>query len=131
MTSSRLKDDTCAYMRSVRQSTDPLSYQLEPAKYINSRRCRHTLGLLGGNNVSTLTSEPLVDTESELFNITRPASTCPTMKYTPGRDHANALAGKTHLQDCQMINYKAVPGAAWSPPLPPASVYTGASIART
>lgn len=117
MASSRLRDDTCAYRRALKQSTDPLSYQLDPTKYINSRRCRMTLGIVGGNNVSTLTGEALVDTESELMNITRPASACPTMHYTPGRDYVRP--NKTHLQDCQMINYKAVPGAVWAPPGPP------------
>jgi hypothetical protein len=116
MASSRLKDDTCAYTRALKQSTDPLSYQLEPSKYINSRRCRHQLGLVGGNNVSTLTGEALVDTESELFNITRQASMCPSKQYVPGRDYAHTLDDKTHLQACQTINYKAVPGAVWTPP---------------
>jgi hypothetical protein len=74
------------------------------------------LGIVGGNTVSTLNGEALVDTESELFNITRPASLCPLKHFVPGRD--DAPVDKTHLQSCQLINYKAVPGAMWSPPGP-------------
>lgn len=114
MASSRLKDDTCAYKRALKQSVDPLAYQLEPSKYIHGRRCRMTLGVLGGNTVSTLNGEALVDTESELFNITRPASLCPLKHYVPGRDYPKN--DKTHLQECQIINYKGVPGALWTPP---------------
>jgi hypothetical protein len=116
MASSRLNDDTCAYQRALKQSVDPLAYQLEPAKYIHGRRCRMTLGIVGGNTVSTLNGEALVDTESELFNITRPASLCPLKKYVPGRDYVRP--DKTHLQSCQMINYKGTPGAMWTPPGP-------------
>ena len=73
-----------------------------------------TLGIVGGNTASTLAGEALVDTESELFNITRPASLCPLKKFVPGRD--GFKNEKDHLQSCQMINYKATPGAVWTPP---------------
>lgn len=117
MATGRLSDDTCAYRKAIRQSVDPLAYQLEPAKYIHGKRCRPVLGVVGGNNISTLTGEALVDTESELFNITRPASDCPDRKYMPGRDYVRP--DKTHLKTCQLMNYKAVPGATWYPPMSP------------
>lgn len=115
MASSRLKDDTCAYQKALKQSVDPLAYQLDPTKYIHGRRCMMKLGTLGGNAVSTLAGQELVDTENELFNITRPASNCPLNKYVPARDGFDGLK-KKHLGACQIVNYKAVPGAVWVPP---------------
>ena len=115
MASSRLKDDTCAYQKALKQSVDPLAYQLDPTKYVHGRRCMMTLGTLGGNTVSTLSGELLVDTESELLNITRPASDCPRKKYVPARDGFGGMK-KSHLGACQLVNYKAVPGAVWVPP---------------
>ena len=116
MASSRLKDDTCAYARAVQQSVDPLAYQLEPSKYIHGRRCRMKLGIVGGNTVSTVKGDALVDTESELFNITRPASACPALKYMPGRDYVRPH--KDHLHSCQLANLKGVPATVWTPPYP-------------
>lgn len=120
MASSRLSDDTCTYRRAVKQSVDPLSYQLEPAKYIHDRRCMMQLGIVGGNTVSTVSGEALVDTESELKNITRRASKCPSKKFSPSRDGPGSQ--RDHLQSCQIINYKSVPGATWTPPTPPSSL---------
>lgn len=114
MANSRLNDDTCSYQKALKQSIDPLQYILEPSKYIHSKRCRMDLGIVGGNTVSTLAGEDLVVTESELLNITRPASRCPSKKYVPGRDYVRP--DKVHLNTCQLINYKTVKGAEWVPP---------------
>lgn len=114
MASSRLKDDTCEYARAVKQSVDPLSYMLDPTKYIHGRRCRMQLGIVGGNAASTVRGLALVETENDLFNITRHASRCPTKKFTPGRD--NLDKPKDHLRSCQLANIKGIPGAMWEPP---------------
>lgn len=108
MSSSRLRDDVRAYRKALRQSVDPLSYQLEPAKYIHSQSCRPVLGILGGNNVSTVPS--MVDAESTLWNITRPAA----YDAKPGRDNDTQLK---HLTSCQFQQFKAMPGAVWDTPL--------------
>ena len=111
---NRLSHDACTYRRSVQQSVDPLAYMLEPAKYVHDRRCMMRLGVVGGNTVSTLKNEDLVDTESDLMNITRPASKCPADQYGPHLDRSGEE--KVHLQPCQIVRYKAVPGATWVPP---------------
>ena len=109
MSSSRLRDDVGAYRKALRQSVDPLSYQLDPAKYVHSKSCRPVLGILGGNNVSTVQS--MIDAESTLWNITRPAS----YDALPGR--GDNLETKQHLQSCQFQQFKMMPGAVWDTPM--------------
>jgi hypothetical protein len=108
MAASRLRDDVGAYRKALRQSVDPLSYQLDPSKYVHSQSCRPVLGILGGNNVSTVRS--LVDAESTLWNITRPAA----YDAMPGQN--DVLKSMRHLQPCQFQNFKAMPGAVWDTP---------------
>lgn len=114
MSSNRLTDDTCTYKKALRQSVGPLEYMLEPVKYVHERRCRMQLGIVGGNTVSTPAATLLVDTESELRNQTRAASLCPTNHYIPGRDFVKN--DMDHLRECQLVNYRGVPGPAWVPP---------------
>ena len=108
MSSSRLRDDVRAYRKALRQSVDPLSYQLDPSKYIHSQSCRPVLGILGGNNVSTVPN--MVDAESTLWNITRPAA----YDARPGQDQGLDL--KRHLGACQFHQLKTMPGAVWDTP---------------
>lgn len=69
--------DECATRLHINDSVTPMGYQLFKEKYINSNRC-------GGNDGVEFKSR--VDTESELFNITRPLSQCVEMKYLPNCD---------------------------------------------
>lgn len=115
MASSRLRDDVSAYRRALRQSVDPLSYQLNSDKYVHAKRCRPVLGIMGGNNVSTIEGVALVDAESDLFNITRPASLDPRKGHVPNKD-VDILAKKKHLNECQFQQFKRMPGAIWDPP---------------
>lgn len=43
---------------------------------------RHTLGIIGGNDVSRVVANPQ-DVESDLRNLTRPLTNCPGRQYTP------------------------------------------------
>jgi hypothetical protein len=76
MSSNRLIYDTCAYKKTLDQSTGPFSYSMYPGKFENCAKCRIELGQTGGNGVS-LYSGNLVDLESDLRGQTRPASLCP------------------------------------------------------
>lgn len=118
---NRLIYDECAYSTEVRQSTDPLSYIINPIKYENTNKCRMELGVVGGTAVSHVTAN-LVDLENDLRLQTRPNTHCPSYKYLPPVD--GKLQGKeyikpvtypvidtnsmVHLKPCQMINYGAV-----------------------
>ena len=118
MSSNRLIYDTCAYKKSLDQSTTPLAYHLNPMKYENCQKCRSELGILGGPAVSQIKGN-LVDLENELRGQTRLNSQCPTKRYHPDNklytketDLNKAEEINTdllHLPSCQMIRYKPIP----------------------
>lgn len=130
MSSNRLTYDQCAYKKTLQQSTNPLSYVLNPMKYENCNKCRMELGVVGGTAVSHIKGN-LVDLENDLRGQTRAQSLCPDKLYQKpcgaGADinkcsptsittHRNICDPPTtlntellHLRPCQMIRYKPVP----------------------
>ena len=114
MSWNRLKDDLCTYRKTLDQSVDPLEYLLDPIKYDHCKKCRMKLGIVGGTAVSHIVGANLVDTESELRLQTRVASKCPSMHYDPMRDGPSRRM--EHLPACNLIAYKKVPTATWTPP---------------
>lgn len=76
--STRLSSDCCAYNLRVKESTNPLEYRMYSGKYVNDNRCRY-------DNKVPDTRYDVVEWESELRGITRPASLCPEKKYIPGK----------------------------------------------
>ena len=118
MSWNRTKYDGCAYQKELSQSTSPINYTLDGNKFYNNHECRPSFGLLAGNNVS-ITRENVVDLESDLFGITRQASSCPERKYLPhcdecGSDLAGICGSKDgcklakslqHLPECAIIEY--------------------------
>lgn len=75
--SARLPYDPCAYNKFLSEAVAPYAYQMFDGKYENCNKCvydRYTRPFDGD----------VVDVESELYNITRPASKCPSRKYHPG-----------------------------------------------
>lgn len=74
--SSRLPYDPCAYNKELSESVAPFSYVMYDGKFENCSRCvyeRYTRPFDGD----------IIDVESDLFNINRPASLCPSRKYNP------------------------------------------------
>lgn len=129
MSFNRLKYDNCAYQHELSESVGTLSYVLDPMRFEHTNKCRFSLGLVGGNNVS-LVSGNVVDLESDLRGITRLQSKCPTEKYlnpcprgnmndcqpnqivikgTPTKQERVVDTSKQHLNSCQMIRYKSIP----------------------
>lgn len=117
--------DTCAYNKQLEESVAPINYLLDPIKNERCDRCRVKLGIVGGTAVSHVKGN-MVDLESNLFGIDRPATRCPDYKFLPPTD--NSVQGKEyikpvchpridttplHLRPCQMHTYPGVP-------LPPA-----------
>lgn len=74
-TFNRLNYDNCAYDKKLRESTSPLSYQMSRYKYENCARCTY--------NGKQYTPFDLVEEESELRGISRPATRCPSKMYNP------------------------------------------------
>ena len=71
--------DKCQYQRTLNESVSPLQYQLMFAKYENCNKC-----VYDDKSFFVKYSPNIVDTESELKNITRRYSKCPQYKYNPG-----------------------------------------------
>ena len=74
--STRLQYDNCAYNKVLSESTGPYTYSTYDGKYENASRCvydRYTRPFDG----------EIVDVDSELRNINRYASNCPSKKYNP------------------------------------------------
>lgn len=119
MSSNRLIYDTCAYKKTLDQSTGPFSYSMYPGKFENCAKCRIELGQTGGNGVS-LYSGNLVDLESDLRGQTRPASLCPAKHYQPMCRKPNSTGDGlpcdpatqyplVNQPSCQMVRYPPVP----------------------
>jgi hypothetical protein len=79
----KLKDDPCAYQRSLTESTSQLNYVLDPSKYYNCNPCRIESNIVAGNDVSIYKGN-MVDLESELRGQTRKASKCPDLQFKQG-----------------------------------------------
>lgn len=80
----RLAYDLGTYGKDIQQSTAPLKWILDPNYVHRCNPCRPgESGYIGKFGVSYDTTKPLVDTESELRNITRPLSNDPNYKYLP------------------------------------------------
>lgn len=74
--SSRLPYDPCAYQKRLSESTAPYAYSVLPDYYENCQKCVY-------DKYTRPFDADIVDAESELYNITRPASKCPSRKYNP------------------------------------------------
>ena len=66
--SNRLLYDYCAYKKTLRESTDPFRYRMYEGAFENCNKCIYD---------KFWRPFDLVDEESELKNITRPATKCP------------------------------------------------------
>jgi hypothetical protein len=74
--STRLAYDNCAYNKRVRESTSTFAYQTYDGKFENDRKCYYS-------HFTRPYDQNIIDIESELRNITRPASKCVSKKYNP------------------------------------------------
>lgn len=74
--SSRLPYDPCAYQKRLSESTAPYAYAVMPDYFENCNKCVF-------DKYTRPFDADVVDVESELYNITRPSSKCPSRKYNP------------------------------------------------
>lgn len=81
---SRTKYDVGSAKIDLHQSTSSLDYQLDPNFAERCNQCRPLgPGWISKQGVSYDTQQPLVDTESELFNLNRILTRDPNYKYIP------------------------------------------------
>ena len=107
MSFNRLNYDTCAYKQNLYQSVGPGEYRLtEPPNteeicFANSPQIR-----MQYQGVSVPQDKPLIDVDSELLNLTRPATNCPSRKYIPDGSQCGLVdprdeeKNKVHGKDC-------------------------------
>ena len=96
MSFNRLNYDTCEYKQTLAQSIGPGHYQIntppiscEPCyPYPPSIRLQHS-------GASVDMSKYMIDIDSELMNITTPASKCPSKKYIPKCQYCKCSMGET------------------------------------
>ena len=74
--SNRLRYDTCAYEKSLTESFSPFAYRTYGGMYENEQKCKK-------DKFWKRIDADVVDVESDLKNITRPATKCPSLKYDP------------------------------------------------
>ena len=124
MSSNRLRYDTCEEKVELKERTDQLSYIINPIKYESVNKCRMELGLVAGQDVSTIKGN-LVDLESDLLGVTRPPTQrheCPSRLYKPQQGNQIKIQARyplqkasvinttpVHLPCCQMTRYKKAP----------------------
>jgi hypothetical protein len=96
MSSNRLKYDSCAYAKTLQESTDPLDYNLFKGKYESCKEC------VIGDFTNNMEFGTKTDIESDLKGQTRKNSRCPTEKFP-----SNSQTGSpyTNPLTCSSIYY--------------------------
>ena len=83
MSSNHLKYDTCAYAKTIKESTEPLEYLLFKNKYEICDACPNA------DFTNNIDFSSRADVESELFGLNRPGTDCPSLKYDPTKQFNN------------------------------------------
>ena len=90
MSFNRLTYDTCAYSKTLQESTDPLGYNLYKGKY------EYCISCPVGNFTNNLEFGVKIDVESDLKGQNREGTKCPSKKYMfnpqAGTPYTNPLA---------------------------------------
>lgn len=98
MSLSGLKYDDCAYVHKLNESVSPGDYMLDRPY------CDPCFVVSPGVNVggfgASLCEKELIDVNSELLNITRKASDCPSKKYLPSDA---TMCKATHYRECAFL----------------------------
>lgn len=99
MSFNRLNYDACTYVHNLKQSIGSADYQLStPMPHCQPCFANDpTLRLTQGAGVSVCANRPLIDVDSELHNLTRPATNCPAQKFIPNTPYCEVKP----LKDCR------------------------------
>ena len=74
--SNRLRYDECAYSKTLTESVSPYAYRMYGGAFENNSKCKK-------DKFWHPYDVEVVDVESDLKNISRPATKCPSLKYNP------------------------------------------------
>lgn len=97
MSSNRLIYDKCAYATEIKESTEPLEYNLFLGKFENCKQCPV------GDYANILPFGPRADTESELWGLPRLNSKCPEEKFVANSQYNNPPLSTAKM--CESIYY--------------------------
>ena len=97
MSSNRLIYDRCAYATEIKESTEPLEYNLFLGKFENCKQCPV------GNFPNVLPFGPRAETESELWGLPRHNSKCPEKKFVANSEYNNPPLSAARM--CESIYY--------------------------
>ena len=107
MSFNRLNYDTNTYKQNLYQSVGPGEYRLvEPPNTEEGCFAESPHIRMQFQGVSVDSERPLIDVDSELLNLTRPATNCPSRKYIPDGSQCGltnpkaAENNKTHGKSC-------------------------------
>ena len=108
MSFNRLNYDTCSYQHSLAESVGPGEYMLTEPPNVNEPCFAQSPQIrLQRQGVNYTQNMPLIDVDSELMNLTRPATNCPSRKYIPDGNQCNeshklqeSKNNLTHGNDC-------------------------------
>jgi hypothetical protein len=78
----RLKYDVDYYQHNLKENEKSINYSINKPKVCDVCRPPHP-GYLGDMGVSTSSERPIVDVESDLLNMERNNSNCPSKQYQP------------------------------------------------
>ena len=105
MSFNRLNYDTCSYKQVLEESIGPGEYQLGTPN-VSCEPCfnKDPRYRLQQNGVSVNTRMNMIDTDSELLNITRDGSNCSAKKFNPKFNEAGNIENPSdmlHLTECK------------------------------
>jgi len=101
MSSNRLNFDTCQYKQKISESIGPGNYMINTPPISCDSCYPYSPSIrLQRQGASVDTTKPLIDIDSELLNITRPASKCPSRKWIPNNCTDRPASQLTHFRDC-------------------------------
>ena len=107
MSFNRLNYDTCSYKQVLEESVGPGEYQLA-SPHVSCEPCfnKDPRYRLQKNGVSLNTRMNMIDTDSELMNLTRTQSNCSEKKFNPKFNSAGNIQNPSdmlHLTECQNL----------------------------
>lgn len=107
MSFNRLNYDTCSYKQVLEESIGPGEYRLA-TPHVSCDPCfnKDPRFRLQQNGVSLNTKMNMIDTDSELLNITRDASSCSKKKFNPEFNKAGNIQNPSdmlHLTECKNL----------------------------
>lgn len=99
MSFTHLDDDPCTYKTDLTQSVGPGNYLMATPVLQCSPCLSGDPRIQGGGAVSICRDRPLVDVDSELHNLSRPATNCPAGHYHPS---STPFCPGSEFPDCRV-----------------------------